>query len=286
MILRLSFIDSPVSARCGVLGAMLTTLGLLAGCQSRPITLDGGMTPEERRAFSILLVLCDQRMVGDLAEIQHISGESLILQIDSEGQVVDIHIGYFGDMRHESEIARIRELRGAKVALGVQRARKRDSGIWAVMPFDLHLGIRQFDEVADLLAHVEALDGESDWFAQALRGEKGHWDSYLHERRYETEDHQQLNDLLSTVDAAELRRDLIGWLCRNLGQPDVPWVFPRVSLKWYGVEVANVRQLTVTVLEKLNGLGANTLRSGSWGYFDVSRRLWILDKLLSSEGLL
>ncbi|MGE0145702.1 MAG: hypothetical protein AB7T19_20640, partial [Planctomycetota bacterium] len=141
-------------------------------------------------------------------------------------------------------------------------------------------------EVRDLFDKVESASRRSDWFARALEGEKGSWDSYLHNGRYEDAEFTRLDDLLEISDPSELRRDLIGWLCRNVGQPEVPWVFPSLPEKWgHGQRLDGVQDLTTHVLGKLFGLSLNSIYSGGWGHFELSRRLWILEEVLTSQRL-
>ncbi|MGE0145703.1 MAG: hypothetical protein AB7T19_20645 [Planctomycetota bacterium] len=274
------------AARFGAhfVGAVGFLLGCAAGCRQAPETRPSAISVEERKNFSVAIILSERRLVGTLVEIQEDTRATPTLSIQNAGQIVEVRLGGARDSILAAESARIRGLIGNEVAIGLHRVHDYEPVAWALKWFEQRACIRRNADVRDILASVESLDHQSDWYAKALGGERGYWDSYLH--NHDSEQHSHLKSILMIHERSELRVDMIGWLCRNHLQPDVPWAFSEVSLGWPPVSVRHIRDLTILVLENLYGLRDPSLRigNGPWGYFDLSRRLWMIESVLTQQA--
>ncbi|MGE0145704.1 MAG: hypothetical protein AB7T19_20650 [Planctomycetota bacterium] len=275
--------------------AILLLIGCASGCQQVERSSRDRLSEADSRRFAIELACCDRRFIGRLTDVTLTDASELILTMDDGGQAQRVAVDYrsagldpgfdaFGaDL---SGMLRVRSLRGREIVVGVKAAYYyRRSAIPHVVSLGEHLCIQLADDAGELLSVIKFLEANNDWRGEALTWETGIWDSYLHCRDFESDEHDLLQVLLKSNEPTRLRRDMIGWLCRNIEQQDEPWVYPWVKLEVGYCDAESVRGLTVLVLEQLMDLPTRTLASRSWGHFEMVHRLWKLESLLAQIPL-
>lgn len=268
--------------RSTIPGTLLILLGCLAGCQQFRSAASSTLESDDRRQLAMQLILSDRRWHGTLANVALEMSRRFILTVEDPtgvSQVCEsVDLGHFA----AEELLRVRKLRGSVVLAGVDWYKSALHSNWVLRTTGSGHCIRGISEIRDLFTLIEDTEGRSDWQADACAWERGLWDTYLHNHDKETEDHDRLMDLLATTDRTMLRRDIIGWLSRTMGQPDETWVYSWVGIDEYGDDVESVRDLAVLVLESLMGLEQGSLAHRPLGHFELTRRLWILETTLAS----